>query len=161
MKIKYFFLLFVLLFAAMLSACERNISRNNDGSLTVETSITSQALQEAINDAIADPLIQELNVSLQSDYILVSGERQRLNETNKTDTLSFRLDLGASDGKLTASVSQATLDGQPLDQERIDHWNETISNRLQTIGQDRANVVLQAVEITPDGVSMTWQVSRK
>lgn len=62
---------------------------------------------------------------------------------------------------MTASVSQATLDGQPLDQERIDHWNETIANRLQTIGQNRANVVLQAVEITPDGVSMTWQVSRK
>ncbi len=127
----------------------------------METSITAQALQEAINAALADLLIQELNVSLQSGYILVAGERQRLNDSNKIDTLSFRLDLSVSDGKLTASVSQATLDGQLLDQERIDHWNETIANRLQTIGQDRANVVLQTVEITPASVTMTWQVSRK
>lgn len=161
MKINRAFLLFVLLLAAFTSACQRNVSRNEDGSLNLETSITAQALQEVVNAAIADPLIQEINVSLQSGYVLVLGQRQRLNDSSKTDTLSFRLDLGVNDGKLTSSISQATLDGQPLDQARIDNWNATITARLQKLGQSRANTVLQSVVITSDGIQMTWQVSRK
>lgn len=161
MNIKRSLLLFVLLLAALTSACQRNISRNANGSLSLETSITAQALQEAISAALADPLVKEISVSLQSGYVLVSGERQRLNDSSKTDMLSFRLDLGVSSGKLTASVSQATLDKQPLDQARIENWNATIAARLQKIGQNRANAVLQSVVITPDGVQMTWQVNRK
>ncbi len=161
MNIKRSLLLFVLLLAALASACQRNISRSADGSLSLETSITAQALQEAISAAIADPLIKEISVSLQSGYVLVSGERQRLNDSSKTDMLSFRLDLGVSSGKLTASVSQATLDDQPLDQARIENWNATIAARLQKIGQNRANAVLQSVVITSDSVQMTWQVNRK
>lgn len=161
MKINRAFLLFVLLLSAFTSACQRNVSRNEDGSLNLETSITAQALQEVVNAAIADPLIQEINVSLQSGYVLVLGQRQRLNDSSKTDTLSFRLDLGVNDGKLTSSISQATLDGQPLDQARIDNWNATITARLQQLGQSRANTVLQSVVITSDGIQMTWQVSRK
>jgi len=127
----------------------------------METSITAQALQEAVQAAIADPLIQEISASLQSGYALVSGRRERLNNSSKTDTLSFRLDLGVSNGTLTAVVSQAVLDGKPLDQARVDHWNETIAARLQKIGQNHANAVLQSVVITPDNIQMTWQVSRK
>jgi len=160
MNIHRYFFLFALLLAAFTSACQRNITRNEDGSLLVETSITAQALQEALQAAIADPLIKEINVSLQSGYVLVSGQRERLKDSSKTDTLSFRLDLGVSNGKLTAVVSQAVLDGKPLDQARIEHWNETIAARLQKIGQNRVNAVLQSVVVSPDGIQMTWQVSR-
>lgn len=161
MNITRYSFLFVLLLAAFTGACQRNITRGEDGSLTVETSIAAQALQETIQAAIADPLIKEISVSLQSGYVLVSGQRERLNDSSKTDTLSFRLDMGVSNGQLTAVVSQAVLDGKPLNQERIDHWNETIAARLQKIGQNRANAVLQSVVIAPDGIQMTWQVSRK
>ncbi len=160
-NMKRFLFLFALLLVAFTNACERNITRSEDGSLRVETSITAQALQEAIQAAIADPLIKEINVSLQPGYILVSGQRERLNDSSKTDTLSFRLNLGVNDGQLTAVVSQTALDGKPLDQARIDHWNETIADRLQKMGQNRANTTLQSVTITPEGVQMTWQVSRK
>ncbi|GAB4462378.1 MAG: hypothetical protein Kow0070_21280 [Anaerolineales bacterium] len=84
-----------------------------------------------------------------------------MNDAGKTDTLAFRLDLGVSNGNLSASISQATLDGQPLDQARIDHWNKTIAARLQKTGQNRADAVLESVFIAPDGVQMTWQVSRE
>jgi hypothetical protein len=89
-----------ILFAALVSliffvsACRAHISRNEDGSLKVETTISQHELQEAITASIADPLIRELNVSLQAGYVLVTGERQRLNDASKTDTLTFRLDLG-------------------------------------------------------------------
>ena len=91
----------------LLSACKANFSRNQDGSFDVETTISQQELQEAITASLADPLVREVTVSLQSGYLLVSGVRARLNDPNKTDALSFRLDLGVSNGQLTASISKS------------------------------------------------------
>ena len=86
-------------FLFLITACKANIARNADGSLTVETSISPQELQSAISGAIADPLIKNITVTLQSGYLLVSGERERLNDNSKTDTLTFRLDLAVSNGQ--------------------------------------------------------------
>ena len=142
------------------SACKANISRNKDGSLTVETTISQQELQDAITAAIADPLVKNITVSLQTGYISVSGERQRLNDAGKMDTLSFRLDLTASNGQLTSSISNAQLDGKPLEQSRIDNWNQTIANRLSKIGQKNPNSTIQSVSITSQAVTMTWNVTK-
>lgn len=152
--------LMLVLLLFLTSACKANISRNNDGSLDVETSITQQELQDVISASIADPLIKDLTASLQSGYVLVSGTRERLNDPGKTDTLSFRLDLGVSNGQLTTSISNAQLDGVPLEQDRVDHWNETIANRLSMVGTRNPNSTLKAVTITPDSVTMIWTVSR-
>lgn len=142
------------------SACKTNVSRNGDGSLNVETSISQQELQDAISESIADPLIQEITVSLQSGYMLVTGERQRLNDTSKMDTLSFRLDLGVSNGQLTASVSKAQLDDHPIEQNRLDHWNQTISTRIANLAVRNPGSILQSVFITPGAVTMTWNVTK-
>ena len=150
----------LLLVLVLTSACKANISRNNDGTLDVETSITQQQLQEVISTSIADPLIKELTVSLQSGYVLASGTRERLNDTSKTDTLSFRLDIGVSNGQLTTTISNAQLDGVPMEQNRVDHWNETIANRLSMLGSKKSNSTLKSVVITPETVTMTWTVSR-
>jgi len=154
---------FSILLATLLfftSACRANISRNADGSLTVQTTVSQEKLQETITASIADPLIKELTVSLQSGYALVSGKRQRLNDASKMDTLSFRLDLTASNGQLTALISNAQLDGIAIEQNRVDNWNQTISNRLANIGQRNKNSTLQSVSITPDIVTMIWNVTR-
>lgn len=154
-------ILFLLtVFALLLSACKANVSRNGDGSLDVETSITQQELQEVISSSIADPLIQNLTVSLQSGYILVSGTRQRLNDSSNTDTLSFRLDLEASNGELVATISDAQLDGKPIEQNRVENWNQTITNRIALIGQKNPNSTLKSVTITSSEVIMIWNVTR-
>ena len=152
-------LLFVAL-VFLVSACRANISRNEDGSLAVETTIGQQELQEAITASIADPLIRELTASLQSGYVLVTGQRERLNDASKTDTLTFRLDLGVSNGQLTAAVSNAQLDGLPLDQNRVDNWNHTLASRLVILGKKNPNSSLEAVNVTTDAVNMTWKISR-
>ncbi len=144
----------------LISACRANISRNSDGSLSVQTTISQQELQEAINASIADPLVKELNVSLQQGYILVTGQRQRLNDASKTDTLNFRLDLGVNNGQLTATVSDATLDGKPVEQSRVDHWNQTIASRIVILGKKRPNTNLKSVNVTPEAVAMDWTVSK-
>ncbi len=154
-------LIAILLFAVLLtSACERTFTRNPNGSLGVQTSITQQQLQSAIQSSLADPLITELNVQLQSGYVLVTGQRKRVNDNSQTDTLTFRLDLGVANGQLTATVSDALLDNVALDQNRISVWNQTIANRIEDIARRAPNVTLQSVTITPDSVAMTWQVTK-
>jgi hypothetical protein len=143
-----------------LSACKANVSRNGDGSATIETSVTQEQLQEVISSAIADPLIQELTVSLQNGYISVTGVRQRLNDASKTDIMSFRLDLGVSNSELTASVSDAQIDGVTIEQNRVDNWNQTIANRLSLIDGGNRNATLQSVSVTPEQVTMTWLINR-
>ena len=151
----------LILVSLLTSACQFDVSRNDDGSLTVETSISAQELQTEISDAIADPLVQDVQVSLQTGYILVTGQRQRLKDSSKTDSLTFRLDLGVSNGQLTASISEAQIDGKAMEQSRIDNLNQTIANRLQKLGQKRANATLQSVNVTAESVSMTWLVTKK
>ena len=141
----------------LLSACKANVSRNDDGTLTVETAISQAQLQEVISSSIADPLIKELNVSLQSGYVSVTGTRQRLNDASKTDSMSFRLDLGVSNGDLTAAISNAEIDGIAIESNRVDNWNQTIANRLAIIsGRTSRNATLQSVSVTPEQVTMTW-----
>jgi hypothetical protein len=149
----------LIVLALFTGACKANISRNDDGSIAAETSITQQELQEVISSSIADPLIQQLNVSLQTGYISVSGTRQRLNDPNKIDKISFRVDLSASNGQLIASVSDAQIDGTAIEQNRVDNWNQTIANRLSNFGGTR-NATLQSVSITPQIVTMTWNVQK-
>ena len=152
-------LLFLAIFF-LISACRANISRNEDGSLAVQTTISQQELQEAITASIADPLIKELTVSLQSGYVLVTGQRERLNDPGKTDTLTFRLDLGVSNGQLTAMISNAQLDGVSVEQSRVDHWNQTLASRLLILGKKNPNSSLESVNVTPEAVNLIWKVSR-
>lgn len=150
----------LLTLALLLTACKANIARNDDGSLTVETTMSQQELQEVISSSIADPLVQELNVSLQSGYVLVTGTRQRLNDASKIDSMSFRLDLSVSNGQLTAAVSNAEIDGVAIEQNRVNNWNQTIANRLSNFGGRSENATLQSVNVTPESVTMTWNVVR-
>lgn len=147
-------------FAALLvvlSACEARLARNEDGSYTLETTISEADMQAAIQASLADPLIQELSVDLQPGYALATGTRKRLN-SDLTDTLSFRLDLGVSDGLLTAAISDAVLDGYPVEAERVALWNERIANRLSASGSRNANSQLQSVVITESETVLTWRI---
>lgn len=147
----------IILFA---TACTRNVARNGDGSLTVTTSVTQQELQEVITSSIADSLVKNVTVSLRSGYVLVLGERQRLNDSSKADTLSFRLDLTASNGQLVASVTDAKIDDIAVEQNRVDNWNQTIANRLSNLGGKSENATLQSISITPQSVTMTWNAKK-
>lgn len=154
-------LLLMIFFLTSASACKANISRNDDGSFTVETTVSQQELQEVISAAIADPLVKDVTVSLQSGYVLVSGTRQRLNDASKTDALSFRLDMSVSNGQLVSSISNAQLDGIPIEQNRVDNWNQTIANRLANFGTKSQNAALQSISITPENVTMIWNAKRE
>jgi len=139
------------------SACSVNIERNPDGSLTVESSMTEDSLQNEIEAAIADPLIRDLTIDLHDGYIFVTAERGRV-IGDETDTMTFRLDLGVSDGHLTAMISEAQLNGLPIEEARVAVWNERIATKLARSGQHNPNSTLQTVTIGEDAVTMVWRV---
>ena len=157
-KISKLSLLFLVVLLS--TACTRNIVRNDDGSLAVETKISQQELQQVITSSISDPLVKNVTVSLQTGYVLVSGEHQRLNDANKTDSLTFRLDLSVSNGQLTAKVTDAKIDGVIIAQNRVDNWNQTIANRLSNWGKKTGKATLQTISVTPASVAMTWNVTK-
>jgi hypothetical protein len=159
-KISKLALLFLIILL-LVTACKKDIVRNDDGSLTVETTISQQELQEVITSSIADPLVKNVTVSLQSGYVLVSGEHQRLNDSSKTDTLTFRLDLSVSNGQLSAAISNAQIDNVSIEQNRVDNWNQTIANRIAKIGRKSDKATLQAISVTPESVTMRWKVTRQ
>jgi hypothetical protein len=140
-----------------LSSCGLNIDRNPDGSLNVEVNMSEEAIQAEIEAAIADPLMREFEADLNSGYILVSAERERVS-SDVTDTLTFRLDLGISDGHLTATISDTRLDGIPVSEEHEAVWNERIATQLERAGQRNPDSSLQAVTITEDDITMLWRV---
>ena len=74
--------------------------------------------------------------------------------------LTFRLDLSVSNGQPAATVTDAKIDGVSIEQNRVDLWNQTLANRLSNIGKTKENSTLQSVNITPDIVTMTWNVVR-
>jgi hypothetical protein len=146
------------LITLFLSACKADVSRNSDGSITIETTVSQEDLQDVITASIADPLVKDVTVSFQQGYVLVSGERARLNDNSRTDTLSFRFDMGVANGQLTTLISDAKLDGIPIEQDRVDLWNERINNRLAR--QPQRNTTLQSLLITPEAITMAWLVSK-
>lgn len=150
----------LILLTLSVTACNANIERNDDGTFTVETTISQTELQDIISSSIADPLVQDITVTLNSGYITVNGTRQRLNDSNTTDTMSFRLDLAENNGTLTASISNAQIDGVSIDEARISNWNQTIENRLSNFGGRSENAVLQSVNITSSEVKLIWNVTR-
>jgi len=159
MRAKQLILMLVLLVVGglALGACSVNVRGNLDESLTVESQTTEAELQQWIDEAIADPLMRAFTVDMRDGHIYVSAERERYGG-GQTDTLAFRLDLGVGDGHLTAAISDAQLNGQPVEEGRVALWNERIANRLERGGRRYPNSTLQSVAVGGDVVTMVWDV---
>ena len=159
MKTKKFVTMLGLLIVMIVtvSACSLDIKRNPDGSLTVESSMTEASLQAELEAAIADPLMRDFTADLREGYVFVSAERERMSG-GEIDTMTFRLDLGVSDGHLTATISEVQLNGLPIEDARVAGWNERIATKLERAGQRNPNSTLQAVAISPDALTMVWRI---
>jgi len=157
MKSRIMMLGLLVVMALAVSACSVDVERNPDGSLAVESSMTGDALQDELEAAIADPLVREFTADLHDGYILVTSEREQV-MSDGTDTMTFRLDLGVSDGHLTATISDVKLNDKPVEEERVAVWNERTATRLERSGQRNPNSTLQAVTVSEDGVTMAWRV---
>jgi len=153
-------ILILILLAALVSACNFNVDRNDDGSLSVESTLTQAQIETAIQTALANSELQSLSAQLQSGYISVSASKART-DSNAVDTLEFRLTLGVADSHLTATISDLEIDNFGISQAMVDEWNQMLADGLSQAGQDSPNSELESVSVSPEGVTMVWRVSRK
>jgi hypothetical protein len=140
-----------------LVACSANIERNADGSLRLETYMTGDALQSEIDSALADPLIEDITVNLHNGYARVLVVRKRV-ASEVRDTMSFRLDLGAMDGRLTAEISETEINDFPLNPDWATLWNERIALRLERAAGRNENSTVEQVLMDSSGVTMVWRI---
>lgn len=147
----------LLMASIVLSACSIEITRNEDGSLRLQGVMDEHELESELALAIKDPLVQNLDVDIRDGAVFASGQRQHPDNSG-VDTLAFRLDLGVYDGSLTASISQATINGEPIEAWRVEGWNERLASRLERAAGRRPNSTLQNVSLEDDAVTMIWRI---
>ncbi|NIM96401.1 MAG: hypothetical protein GTO18_22100 [Anaerolineales bacterium] len=141
----------------VVSACSIDVERNPDGSLSATVHMTEASIQNEIEAALNDPLIKELDVDLRAGYIFVSGVRKRI-VGEETDLVTFRLDLGVSDGHLTATVSDFRVNGEPTEEEIVNIWNQRLAQRLENAGRRNPNSSLQSVRVTSEDITFVWRI---
>jgi hypothetical protein len=150
-------LVVIIVLGLAMGACSGNFEQNPDGSWAVESQTDESSIQEAIDEAIVDPLIKNITVDLREGYIFVTADRERF-DGSATDTMTFRLDLGVGEGHLTASVSDVKVNGEPVDEDRVELWNERIANRLERMARRFPNSTLESLSIGGDLLTTVWRV---
>jgi hypothetical protein len=147
----------LLIALVLLAGCAVDISRNPDGSLRVEAEIPQAALEAEIRAAISDPMVESVSVDLHDGYLRAETTRRRL-ASSQLDTMSFRLDLGVSDGHMTAFISDVQVNGWTPAASAIQEWNERIASNLERAGRESENSELTEVTVTPQAVMLVWRV---
>jgi hypothetical protein len=159
MNKKQWMAMVVLLASASLAlgACSIAVDRNPDGSLRLEVNLPETTIQEEIAAALDDPLITDLQADLRQGYIYVTAERKRV-VGDETDMLTFRLDLGTKEGHLTAVISDAKINDEPVDEAYVGIWNERLAKRLENAGKRNPDSSLQSVSVSDDSLDFIWRV---
>ena len=159
MKNNRWILVMVLLATASLaiSACSIAVDRNPDGSLRLEVNLPESTIQEEITAALNDPLITDLQVDLRQGYIFVTANRKRV-LGDETDLLSFRLDLGTHDGHLTAVISDAKINDEPVNEAYVEVWNQRLAQRLEEAAKRNSDSSLQSVSVGDDALHFIWRI---
>jgi hypothetical protein len=159
MKKKQWMMVMVLLATASLaiSACSIAVDRNPDGSLRLEVNLPESTIQSEIAAALNDPLITDLQAELRQGYIFVTAERKRV-LGDETDMMTFRLDLGTRDGHLTAVISNAKINDEPVNDAYVTVWNQRMAQRLEEAAKRNPDSSLQSVSVSDDALNFIWRV---
>jgi len=127
------------------------------GCLVIEVDLPESTIQEEIAAALNDPLITDLQVDLRQGYIFVTADRKRV-LGDETDMLSFRLDLGTHDGHLTAVISDAKINDEPVNEAYVTVWNQRLAQRLEEAAKRNPDSSLQSVSVGDDALNFIWWV---
>ncbi len=142
------------------SACTIEISRNDNGSLSVESVMSEESLESELATVFDDDRFEDVAVQLGSGQVSVTAQRRR-SGSDVIDELSLRLDLGVSGGQLTATINDAEINGAPIADARVETWNVQIADRLTRAAQRHPYSTLETVSVTNNGVIMRWHVETR
>ncbi|MEJ2758266.1 MAG: hypothetical protein P8046_07265 [Anaerolineales bacterium] len=132
-----------------------NVNRGDDGSLRVETNLTMDLIQSALG--LATDLEQVVNLRLEprDGYIYAQADSFQMEGISGTN-VSFHLELGASNGVLTAKITNVEANGIVIDSSLFEPYNQMIAERLGQVTEMTDRASLETVSVTPDGVKMVW-----
>ena len=145
-------------FALVLGACSIDVSRNADGSLQIETVLTEESLANELAKGIDDPNVISMDVDMKSGYALVEMEAKSEWGENRTDQVSFKVEMFVVDGHLGVDVTEAVWNDIPIPQELTDLWNEELAKQLEEDAKEDPDSTLVAVEITENDLRMEFRV---
>jgi hypothetical protein len=57
-------------------------------------------------------------------------------------------------------MSGAQRGGIPVEQNRVDHWNQTIASRMVILEKKNSNSSLASVNVWLEAVNLSWKVSK-
>ena len=156
-KSKTRILLFGVTVLLLMSACLFNVTRNDDGTLRVETTLSADLIRTTLLAAANLPESTEVQIDLMDGYVQVHADQLKVNDQMVND-ITFNLELTAADGKMQARIFNASYSGTPIPDEDLANYNEQIAQNLESAGAGVDNASLDSVQVTPDGVIMVWRV---
>lgn len=139
-----------------MAACSVEVERNDDGSLTVTSVMPETSVQEELA-AARNTDERTFTADLRDGYFFITVEGENP-QTGAPGTSTFHATPSVEDGHLAMTISDARLDGEPLEGERATRWNERLSERLERAAGHRPNRTLQSVAVTDDALTMIWRI---
>jgi regulator of extracellular matrix RemA (YlzA/DUF370 family) len=123
-------------------------------SASVELLISEAQLQEALESAIDDSRISSLVVDIQDDLIVLSAV-MILPEQNVDLRLEIKRETDTEENCQTCCVVSATANGNPIDQSRIELWNQWIDSGMKSMVQTELGMA-DSVAILSDEMILIW-----
>ena len=144
-------------FALLAGACSIDVSRNDDGSLQIETVLTEESLANELAKGIDDPNVISMDVDMKDGFALVTMEAKS-EWGDGTDDISFKVEMFVVDGHLGVDVTEAVWNDIPIPQELTDIWNEELAKQLEEDAKEDPDSTLVAVELTENDLRMEFRV---
>lgn len=160
-------LLMVTILVLTLAGCNRgevtDVQRNPEGGVDVTVNLTEAEVNEAITDALAtaaNPLLRNPSVDLQPGQIVVTGEHER-RDGSGTVNGSLTITVTVQDGTVLAQVTQSSIEGFDLTDERIAQFNTRLAeNFTRRANRDNREITVTAITITDTELQVTFNARR-
>ncbi len=144
-------------FALLAGACSIDVSRNDDGSLQIETVLTEESLANELAKGIDDPNVISMDVDMKDGFALVTMEAKS-EWGDGVDDVSFKVEMFVVDGHLGVNVTEAVWNDIPIPQELTDIWNEELAKQLEEDAKEDPDSTLVAVELTENDLRMEFRL---
>jgi hypothetical protein len=144
--------------AAILLACGMfDFSRNEDGTFRVETNLTLEMIRAVIDNMDEMSSFVNLQMELRDGHIFMQADSVEYQGITARD-VSFHVELGAENGKLSARITNVVVSGNELDDSFFESINQVLAQRLADSVQQDQRAQLESASVSPTGVLLVWRI---
>ena len=145
----------ILLVLLTISCSFLNVDRGDDGSLRVETTISMDLVKAALEQAAQFEQLVNLQMEPRDGYVYVHADTVQIQGITGQD-VSFHLELGHSNGTLTAKITNVQMNNNTIDSSMFEPYNQLIADQLNQVSEMTDRATLESASVTTDGIKMVW-----